>query len=188
MTFKTYQIVSIVLFVSLVITFFFYENFGAISWFNTKSFLIAVNFCFPVLLSLSVLYINIYALLMKIEPATQFGRPVTTLCLIGSIIFLTAALTPSVVGYSTILDLETFIQSEAGWNFEEITNDAQSNETIKKYNTRNNKNFYNSQDLFAEHLMATKDLIEILFVSIIAYVSLFIIFIVYIMKKIKSDN
>jgi len=188
MTFKTYQIVSIVFFVSLVIIFFFYENFGAMSWFNTNLSLTAVNFCLPSLLSLSALYLNIYALLMKIEPATQFRRPITILCLIGSITFLTAALTPSVVGYSTILDLEKFIQSEAGWSLEEITNDAQSNETVNKYNTRYHENFYNGQKRLAEHLMATKDLIEILFISITIYVLLFIIFIVYIMKNIKSDN
>ena len=158
------------------------------SWLNSDSSLIAVNFCFPTLLSLSILYFNIYALLMKIEPSTQFGRPITILCLIGSICCLIASLTPAVTGYLTILDLEKFIQSESDRSLEEITNDAQSNETIKKYNSRYHENFYNSQKLFAEHLMATKNLIKILFFSITIYISIFIVFISYIIRNIQFNN
>jgi hypothetical protein len=76
-------------------------------WLHQNILLSNILFYIPTVLSLCLVYFNIYAYLSKVEPVRRFGRPLTVFCIVVALFCLLCSITPPILGYLSLRNIET---------------------------------------------------------------------------------
>lgn len=105
MTNRFYMISSIILFSLIAFIFLSHEYMVESEWVLQNTFLPAILFFAPTVLSLCCLYLSIYAYKSKVEPVKRFGRPITIFGIIFALICLVGSLIPPISGYFSFRNL-----------------------------------------------------------------------------------
>lgn len=102
MTFKKYEIYSILLSVLIIFDLAILKSLGMNIVFQGHRILIDLLFFLPAILSIFLLALSISAFLKKIEPLKKSGRLVTVFMLTCSLILVIASISIVYTRYSTI--------------------------------------------------------------------------------------
>ncbi len=205
MTYRLYKIYSAILFFAITLIFLFRHYIE-----SQEIILIA-----PVLLSLSSLYLNIFAFIFKVELNVKINRSTTLFCLLASMILLFCALAPTVIAYNSlsetmssiftankteILAIESFTPATSYNNDSAKVYFRKTGVPVEYFDIGGSKSFYSPDQidklyfkLFKTYHHLKLNLINvknILFYNLLIIFSSSIVFLVYLlfMKKVKKRS
>jgi hypothetical protein len=106
MGYKCYKGILLIVFSLLAILFLSQKPVMQNEQIGTLPVVNIVYFYAPTILSLCALYISFYAYISRVEPVKKSGRPVTAFCSICALLCLVFSLTPPIVGYLSLANIE----------------------------------------------------------------------------------